>query len=84
MKDALSEARNKIASATSLGTPSRPHRVRGFDRFQIFRPSRLLWQALYPLGVDRSWRHRIDPDATCGPFEAKCLVNPVATNLAGP
>ena len=83
MKDALSEARNKIASATSLGTPSRPI---GCAALIVSRYSG-------PPGSSGRRCTRsvlIVPGATAltrmprCPFEAKCLVNPVATNLAGP
>jgi hypothetical protein len=39
----------------------------------VTSPLRLLRQPLHPLSVDRSWRHRIDPNAMARPFDSQML-----------
>ena len=50
----------------------------------VTSPLRLLRQPLHLLSVDRSWRHRIDPNAMARHSTTRCLVRPEATNFAGP
>jgi len=84
MKEALSEARNKMASATSLGSPSRPIGCAALIDSRYSGP---------PGSSGRRYTRSvlIVPGATAltrmprlAHSMAKCLVNPVATNLAGP
>ena len=42
----------------------------------VTSPLRLLRQPLHPLSVDRSWRHRIDPNAMARPFDSQMLGQP--------
>ena len=79
MKEASSEARNRIVLATSEGSPSRP----------------IGWASsigsLYSSGSSATASVKMVPGATAftrmplsAHSTARCLVSPVATNLAGP
>ena len=84
MNDASSEARNRIARATSDGSPSRP----------IGCWAEIASRYSGPPGsssISRTRSVRIVPGATAltrMPFAAhstaRCFVRPVATNFAGP
>jgi len=73
MKDALSEARNKIASATSLGSPNLPIGWAALMASKYYGPTWFLGEPFHPLSVDRSRCHRIDPYAMLGPFDSQML-----------
>jgi hypothetical protein len=84
MKDALSEARNKIASATSLGSPNRPIGWAALMASKYSGPpgssgSRFTRSVLIVPGATALTRMPCWAHST-----ARCFVKPVARNFAGP
>jgi hypothetical protein len=84
MKDASSEARNKIAFATSLGSPSLPIGCAAFTASRYSIPpgssgSRCTRSVLIVPGATALTRMPLAAHST-----ARCFVRPEATNFAGP
>ena len=83
MKEASSEARKTMATGDFGGFADAAHRVHLLNRREIVSAAQLVRELLDPLSADRSGATALTLMPRSAHSTARCLVRPVATNLAG-